>query len=97
MATPTRTLRGTKNAAMTAAGFQEAFERIVENALYAALHRGQAFDIDFRLLRPDGSVRILHEQGEIVRDRGGQTPGGGELFRVEQDLFDAPPLELAET
>src|SRR2546428_998572 len=33
---------------------------------------------------------------DLVRDRRGQPAGRRELFRVEQDLLETPPLELAE-
>ena len=41
---------------------------IVEDALYAALYRQQPFNVDFRIVRPDGGIRIVHEQGEVHYD-----------------------------
>ena len=43
----------------------------VEDALYATLHRQRPFNLDFRIVRPDGAVRIVHEQGELVYDAAG--------------------------
>ncbi|HUP95871.1 MAG TPA: EAL domain-containing protein [Burkholderiales bacterium] len=45
---------------------------IVKNAVYSTLHRQESFNLDFRIVRPDGTVRIVHEQGEIQYDAGGQ-------------------------
>jgi len=41
---------------------------IVEEALYAALYRQQPYNVDFRIVRPDGTTRIVHEQGEVQYD-----------------------------
>jgi diguanylate cyclase (GGDEF)-like protein/PAS domain S-box-containing protein len=37
----------------------------VEDAQYAALYRQQPYNVDFRIVRPDGAIRIVHEQSEI--------------------------------
>ena len=34
---------------------------------------------------------------DFVGDRGGQATGRGQLLRIEQDLLEAPPLQLAQT
>jgi diguanylate cyclase (GGDEF)-like protein/PAS domain S-box-containing protein len=47
--------------------------RIVEDAVYAALHRQQPFSIDFRIVQPDGATRIVHEQAEVVYDAAGNA------------------------
>ena len=44
----------------------------VDEALYAALHRKQAFNLHFRIVRPDGTIRIVHEQGEVQYDDSGK-------------------------
>ena len=45
---------------------------LVDDALYATLHRERPFSLDFRVVRPDGTVRIVHEQGELVYDAAGK-------------------------
>ena len=45
---------------------------IVEDALYAALYRRQPFSLDFRIVRPDGTMRIVHEQAEVIYDAAGR-------------------------
>jgi diguanylate cyclase (GGDEF)-like protein/PAS domain S-box-containing protein len=43
----------------------------VDEALYAALYRHQPFNLHFRIVRPDGTIRIVHEQGEVHYDAAG--------------------------
>ncbi len=39
----------------------------------AAIRDGVRYDVEFRIVRPDGNVRIAHEEGEVFRDASG-TP-----------------------
>jgi len=39
--------------------------RLVTDAVDAALYERKPYSIDHRVLRPDGSVRFVHEQGEV--------------------------------
>ena len=39
----------------------------------AALESGQPFELDHRIVRPDGSVRALHARGEVSVDASGQA------------------------
>jgi diguanylate cyclase (GGDEF)-like protein/PAS domain S-box-containing protein len=48
---------------------------LVKDALYAALHRKRPFNVDFRVVRPDGSIRIVHEQAEVHFDGNGKPAG----------------------
>lgn len=50
---------------------------------------GQSFDIEHRLLRPDGSVRIVREVGELV-----DTPQGRVLNGVVKDITRQRQTEL---
>ena len=45
----------------------------VQAAEQAAIRDGSRYDVDFRIVRPDGTVRIVREQGEVFRDPSG-TP-----------------------
>ena len=45
----------------------------VRDMIAASLAGEKPFDIEFRIVRPDGTERIVHSQGEIERDRAG-TP-----------------------
>ncbi|HEY1554756.1 MAG TPA: PAS domain S-box protein [Kofleriaceae bacterium] len=44
----------------------------VETALAAALADGAAYDIEYRIARSDGSLRIVHSRAEIVRSEDGR-------------------------
>ncbi len=55
---------------------------LVEEALAAALTQDAPFSIDHRILRPDGSERIVHAEAEVVRD------GDGQPIRVLGTLLD---------
>jgi PAS domain S-box-containing protein len=43
----------------------------MRDAIDAAVTRDQPFDIEFRILRPDQTERIIQSRGEIVRDEAG--------------------------
>ncbi len=45
----------------------------LRHASDAAMHEGQAFDIDLRVVLPDGETRYVHEQAEVTFDDAG-TP-----------------------
>jgi PAS domain S-box-containing protein len=45
----------------------------VRDAVNRALHENKAYGIDHRILRPDGSVRIVHEEAETLRDFEGKA------------------------
>ncbi len=45
----------------------------VQAAEQATIRDGVRYDVDFRIVRPDGNVRIAHEEGEVFRDPSG-TP-----------------------
>jgi PAS domain S-box-containing protein len=46
---------------------------LVEHSVDAALHEDKAYSIDHRIVLPDGSERIVHEQAEVIRDDAGQA------------------------
>ncbi|HEY4944884.1 MAG TPA: PAS domain S-box protein [Candidatus Limnocylindrales bacterium] len=37
----------------------------------AAISQGAPHDLDYRIIRPDGEVRLIHEEGEVIRDGSG--------------------------
>lgn len=45
---------------------------LVKQAVHAAVYDGKPYSLDHRILRPDGSERWVHEQGEVVRDAAGK-------------------------
>jgi diguanylate cyclase (GGDEF)-like protein/PAS domain S-box-containing protein len=62
----------------------------VTDAMYAALHRDEPLNIGFRLVRPDGEIRVVHQQGEVVRDAAGQC------LRMQGTLQDITDRKRAE-
>ena len=43
----------------------------VRNRIDAVLDDGESFSMDYRVVRPDGEVRFVHGEGEVVRDETG--------------------------
>jgi PAS domain S-box-containing protein len=43
----------------------------LEAAIAASVTRGQPYDFEFRILRPDKAERVIHARGEILRDESG--------------------------
>lgn len=74
----------------------------VEHAVASALATARPFDIDYRILRPDGRVRILHgrcepvvnESGKVVRLVG--TAQDVTEVRLAEDALETTARELGE-
>lgn len=49
-------------------GDRERVKRLDQEALY----QGKPVDLEYRVVRPDGSLRVVHQQGEVVRDQAGR-------------------------
>ena len=64
----------------------------VAAAVDAALAGGPAYRIEHRVVRPDGAVRIVLEQGEVVRDAHGRAQ---RMVGAVQDVTDLKHLETA--
>jgi len=64
-------------------------------AAAAALHGGPRYDVEYRVIRPDGSVRVVHCQGDVSRDESGRPL---RQFGVLQDITERKQSqdELAE-
>ncbi|HEU0199636.1 MAG TPA: PAS domain S-box protein [Burkholderiaceae bacterium] len=56
----------------------------------AALRGGPRYDVEYRVVRPDSTVRVVHSQGDVTWDESGQPL---RQFGVIQDITD---LRLAE-
>lgn len=44
----------------------------VEQSVTAALHHGTPYDIEHRIVRPDGTIRVVHEEGHVETDPEGE-------------------------
>ena len=62
----------------------------VDEALYAALYRQQPFNLQFRIVRLDGTIRTVHEQGEVHYD------GAGNPVRMQGATQDITERKNAE-
>ena len=62
----------------------------VAEAAAAALRRGPRYDVEYRVVRPDGAVRIVHSRGNVTWDETGKPL---RQFGILQDITE---LRLAE-
>ncbi|HUL61737.1 MAG TPA: PAS domain S-box protein, partial [Methanocella sp.] len=62
----------------------------VEGALNATLSDGRPYNIDFRIVRPDGTERTLHSEGEAAYGRDGRPV---KIFGISQDITERVRLE----
>ena len=51
----------------------------------AALAGGPRYDVEYRVVRPDGTVRMVHSQGDVIRDESGRAV---RQFGVLQDITE---------
>ena len=50
-----------------------------------ALRGGPRYDVEYRVVRPDGTVRVVHSQGDVTRDESGRPL---RQFGVMQDITE---------
>ena len=67
-------------------------QRKVTNAVAAAIAGGERYDEEYRIVRPDGEVRYVHTQGDMVRDESGQPR---RMFGTAQDITERKQAEEA--
>jgi PAS domain S-box-containing protein len=65
---------------------------LLSRALDEALGGGTRYDIEYRLLRPTGEVRIVHSNGDVKRDASGRPH---KMFGTVQDITDRKRAEEA--
>ena len=66
---------------------RERVHQAVEDAVAGTV----AYNIDHRVLWPDGTVRVMHEQGEVTRDSGGRAL---KMTGTVQDVTERKEAEL---
>ena len=64
----------------------------VSDAVTACVEQDTAYDIEHRVLWPDGTIRWLHERGAVIRDAEGMPL---QMLGVVQDIDDRKQAELA--
>jgi PAS domain S-box-containing protein len=62
----------------------------VSLAIEEAQHGLGRYDVEYRIVRPDGEVRFLHSQGDIIRDEHGELC---RAFGVAQDITERKQAE----
>jgi PAS domain S-box-containing protein len=55
-------------------------------AVAEALAGGARYDLEYRVVRPDGALRIVHSQGDVTRDESGRP---GRMFGTIQDVTES--------
>ena len=65
---------------------------LVRRSINAALNRKELHSIDFRIVRPDGTERIVHSEGEVVFDEAGKAV---RMFGTIQDVSERKQVEDA--
>ena len=58
----------------------------------AALDGGPRYDVEYRVIRPDGTERVVHSQGDVMRDESGRAV---RQFGVMQDITELRQAEAA--
>jgi len=62
------------------------------SAIHRTLYAGEPFSLDYRIARPDGSVRHVHVEDEVVRDAAGAPV---RAFGITQDITERRAAEQA--
>src|SRR5207248_11429397 len=57
-----------------------------------AVRTGQHFEVEFRIVRPDGQLRYIHSQGDVIRDEQGRPR---RTFGIAQDITERKQAEAA--
>ena len=71
-------------------GFVHPDDRHMATAKPADIANGDKMESEYRIVRPDGSIRVIHEIAEVVRDEGG-TPV--RLIGTTQDITERVAAE----
>jgi diguanylate cyclase (GGDEF)-like protein/PAS domain S-box-containing protein len=63
---------------------------LVTRAVADALAGGPPYNIEYRVIRPNGEVRTIHSTGEITRDESGHVR---RMFGIMQDITERKQME----
>jgi len=69
---------------------------MMRRTLAEAMQSGRRYDVEYRAIRPDGEVRIVHSLGDVLRDQSGRPR---RMFGILQDITERTRAEevLRET
>jgi len=59
--------------------------QLATDALAQALRGGARYDVEYRVIHPDGQVRVVHSQGDVTR---GESGVPRRIFGTMQDITD---------
>ncbi len=65
-------------------------KHLVVEAMAEALRGGQRYDVEFRVVRPNGEVRFVHSRGDVVTDNSGRSR---RMFGTVQDITERKRAE----
>jgi PAS domain S-box-containing protein len=65
-------------------------KQIVIKAVAEALRGGQRYDVEYRVVRPNGEVRLVHSQGDVMWDESGRPR---RMFGSVQDITERKRAE----
>jgi PAS domain S-box-containing protein len=65
-------------------------KQIVVEAVAEALRGGRRYDVEYRVIRPNGEVRLVHSQGDVIRDEAGRAR---RMFGSVQDITERKQAE----
>ena len=63
-----------------------------ENSIQQLIATGEPYDLDFRIIRPDGEIRYIYSKGKAAKDAEGKVV---KLFGTTQDISDRKLVEEA--
>ena len=65
-------------------------KQLMVQAVAEALRGGQRYDVEYRVIRPNGDVRLVHSQGDVIRDESGRPR---RMFGTVQDITERRQAE----
>ena len=68
----------------------EEFERL-RQAVASAIDENIPYRMDYKIVRADGAIRYIHDEGEVIRDENGNAV---RMFGTTQDITDRKLTEL---
>ncbi|TFH05278.1 MAG: PAS domain S-box protein [Candidatus Thorarchaeota archaeon] len=63
---------------------------LVKNSVDAAIHKKEQYKIDHRIIRPDGTIRFVHEEGEVTYSDDGKPV---QMMGTVQDITERVRVE----
>jgi PAS domain S-box-containing protein len=65
-------------------------QQIMVQAVAEALRGGRRYEVEYRVVRPTGEVRLVHSQGDVMRDEAGRPR---RMFGTVQDITERKRAE----